>query len=182
MTTGERVSGVLMRWSTTYDRCRWKPSRSLVYQIKGDFLFFLGRTFDDTFRYSWRSMDETKEEGRLETYRFEDEMKRNGIDSFGVFQFEIEGGVWTTAQWSRCRAAERTDSNALARTNNVRATHRTLRTRKTWNYYHHPPSIREQRINERGATFLYLSKLGLGNNWRQINRSIYFPSSFLKFV
>lgn len=82
--------------------------------------------------------------------------ENNEIDSF---EFEMEGSVWTTAQWSRCRADERTDSNALARTNNARATHRTLRTRKTWNYYHHPPSIREQRINQRGV-LSYLSELG----------------------
>lgn len=154
--TGERVSGVLIRWSTTYDRCRWKLSRSLVYQIKGDFFFFFRENvtrFDDTFRYRCRSRWD-KKEGKLETYRFEDERNGSIRVTIPVFQFEIEGSVWTTARWSRCRAAERTDSNALARTNNVRATHRTLRTRKTWNYYHHQPSIREQRINQRGASFL----------------------------
>lgn len=74
--TGERVSGVLIRWSTTYDRCRWKLSRSLVYQIKGDFFFFRENVtrFDDTFRYRCRSRWD-KKEGKLETYRFEDEMK-----------------------------------------------------------------------------------------------------------
>lgn len=80
--TGERVSGVLIRWSTTYDRCRWKLSRSLVYQIKGDFFFFLGRMWHGSMTLFdiVAGVDEIKKKGNWK--RIDSRMKwKKWIDS-----------------------------------------------------------------------------------------------------
>lgn len=151
-----------MRWSTTYDRCRWKLSVGHSFTKLREIFFFLGRTVRWHFSMSLTEYRWDKEKKWKNWERIDSRMKRRKAIrlTVPVFQFEIEGSVWPTAQWSRCRAAERTDSNALARTNNVRATHRALRTRKTWNYYHHSPSIQRAKDKSTRSVLSYLSKLG----------------------